>query len=57
MASVTPKLYVLKYEYVENIVEKRTPYLEAHIANFMKQVENGNIILGGAIDQPPTQLL
>jgi uncharacterized protein YciI len=54
MASVTPKLYALKYEYVENIVEKRTPYREAHIAHFMKQVQNGNIILGGSIDQPPT---
>jgi len=57
MASVTPKLYVLKYEYVENIAEKRTPYREAHTAYVTKQVNNGNIILAGTIDQPPTAAL
>jgi uncharacterized protein YciI len=57
MASITPKLYILKYEYVENIAEKRTPYREAHTAYVTKQVNNGNIILGGTIDHPPTAAL
>ncbi len=54
MASVTPKLYILQYDYVENALEKRAPYREAHLAVFEKQAQNGNMILGGAINHPPT---
>jgi uncharacterized protein YciI len=54
MASITPKLYVLQYDYVENALEKRAPYREAHLAHFRKQVQNGNMVIGGAIDHPPT---
>ncbi len=54
MATITPKLYILQYEYVENVLEKRAPYREAHLALFGKQVQNGNVIIGGAIDHPPT---
>jgi len=57
MASVTPKLYVLQYDYVENVLEKRAPYREAHLAAFGKQVQNGNLILGGVINYPPTGAL
>ncbi len=54
MATVTPKLYILQYDYVDNVLEKRAPYREAHLAVFGKQVQSGNVILGGAIDHPPT---
>jgi len=54
MTSVTPKLYILQYDLVENALEKRAPYREAHLAVFAKQVQSGNIILGGAVDHPPT---
>jgi len=54
MASITPKLYVLQYDYVENITEKRAPYRAAHLAIFLKQMQDGNLVIGGAVDQPPT---
>ena len=54
---VTPKLYALQYEYVTNALEKRKPYREAHLAFIRKQVEKGNVILGGAIGDPPTGAL
>jgi uncharacterized protein YciI len=54
MASVTPKLYLLKYDYVENGAEKRKLYREAHSAHLQKQVNNGNIILAGIVDYLPT---
>ncbi|CAF1160140.1 unnamed protein product [Adineta ricciae] len=58
MASTTaiaPKLHILHYDYVENVVEKRKPYREAHLAFINKQVESGNVILGGAAGNPPSE--
>jgi len=57
MASITPKLYVLHYDYVENALEKRAPYREGHLAVLGKQVQNGNVIISGALDHPPTGAL
>ena len=54
MATITPKLYVLQYEFVENALEKRAPFREAHLVIFRKQVESGNVIIGGAVEHPPT---
>ena len=53
-ATPNPKLYILQYDYVPDALEKRMPYREAHLAFIGKHVENGNVILGGAIDNPPT---
>ena len=57
MAQITPKLYILQYEYVENALEKRAPFRPAHLAYFAKQDATGNVVLGGAIDHPPTGAL
>jgi len=57
MVSISPKLYIVQYEYVENVLEKRAPYREAHLAHAGKQLQNGNLILGGALDHPPTGAL
>lgn len=57
MATITPKLFVLQYEFVENALEKRAPHREAHLAIFRKQVESGNVIIGGAVEHPPTSSL
>ncbi|UJR28212.1 hypothetical protein I4U23_009462 [Adineta vaga] len=56
-ASITPKLHILHYDYVSNVVEKRKPYREAHLNFIGKQVENGNVILGGATGNPPSEAL
>jgi len=54
MATVTPKLYMLQYEYVENMLEKRAPFRAEHLALFGQQVQKGNVVLGGMLDYPPT---
>ncbi|CAF0761595.1 unnamed protein product [Rotaria sordida] len=51
--TIKPKLYLLQYDYVANVIEKRKPYREAHLAHMGKQVEKGNVVLGGAFDNPP----
>ncbi|CAF0740885.1 unnamed protein product [Adineta steineri] len=55
--TITPKLHVLQYEYVCDVVEKRKPHREAHLSFIGKQVENGNVLLGGAVSSPPTSAL
>lgn len=52
--TITPKLYALQYDYVDNAFEKRKPYREAHFAFIGKQVKKGNVILAGATGHPPT---
>jgi len=52
--TLQPKLYVLQYDYVADAFEKRKPHREAHLAFISKQVENGNVVLAGAVGNPPT---
>ncbi len=52
--TVEPKLYALQYDYVVDSVEKRKPHRQAHLALVSKQAEKGNLILGGALNNPPT---
>lgn len=52
MASVTPKIYILKYDLDSNIEEKRAPYRDAHQEYFKKYIDNGNIILSGLFEDP-----
>lgn len=46
------KYYILFYETVENYVEKRAPYRSVHLANAKAAVDRGEIIMGGAFDEP-----
>ncbi len=43
---------LLFYDYVENVVERRAPYREAHLALVGEYVERGELILGGAFANP-----
>jgi len=43
----------LIYEYVENAVEKRAPFREAHLAAARAEREAGRLVGGGAIGDPP----
>lgn len=47
-------MYVLVYDYVENIVERRAPHREAHLARIKA---NGAITMAGALGDPPTGAL
>lgn len=46
------KYYILFYETVENYVEKRSPYRTVHLANAKAAVDRGEIVMGGAFDEP-----
>ncbi len=44
--------YVLQYDYVENVVEKRAPLREAHLTLARASLERGELLLGGALADP-----
>lgn len=44
--------YILFYKTVENYIEKRAPFREEHLALARKALENGELILGGALSDP-----
>ena len=44
--------FLLFYDYVENIVERRTPYREAHLEMVRSYVDRGELLLGGAFAHP-----
>ena len=52
MADVRP-LHVLTYDYVENIVERRAPHREAHLAHASRWRDRGAIVMAGAVGDPP----
>ena len=44
--------FLLFYDYIENVVDKRTPYREAHLALVNEYLEQGEIQLAGAFADP-----
>lgn len=44
--------YILFYDFVENYLEKRTPYRAAHFDHITPYVNNGQLRLGGAFANP-----
>lgn len=44
--------YLLLYEVVDNYVERRTPFRQQHLALAGKAVQQGELLLGGALDEP-----
>jgi uncharacterized protein YciI len=45
--------HILLYEYVEDILERRTPYREAHLARIQTEREAGRIVMAGPLGDPP----
>jgi uncharacterized protein YciI len=45
---------VLFYDYVENAVERRAPFREAHLAHARSYKQDGRIVMAGALGTPPT---
>lgn len=45
--------WILLYEYVEGIAEKRAPYREAHLQRIRSEQEAGHAFAAGAIGIPP----
>ena len=44
--------FLLFYDYVENAVERRAPYREAHLQLAREWVAQGRLVLGGAFAEP-----
>ena len=50
-------MYALFYDYVENIVDKRAPFREAHLALAREWKADGKLTSGGALGDPPHSAL
>ena len=46
--------YLLLYTYVEDVVERRAPYREAHLERIRAERDAGRVTLAGALGTPPT---
>jgi uncharacterized protein YciI len=44
--------YLLLYDYVPDIVERRGPHRAAHVAHARAAVDRGDLVLGGALADP-----
>lgn len=48
---------LLTYTYVDDILEKRGPLREEHLANIAREVDAGRLLSAGAVGDPPTGAL
>jgi hypothetical protein len=44
---------ILFYDYVEDILERRGPYREAHLARIRAERDAGRVVMAGALGDPP----
>jgi hypothetical protein len=51
---VTGPHLILFYDYVEDILERRAPHREAHLARVAEWVAAGRMTIAGALGDPPT---
>lgn len=45
--------FVLLYDYVPNVVERRAPFRAAHLELYRAWRADGRLVMGGAIGDPP----
>jgi uncharacterized protein YciI len=45
--------YILFYDFVENIVERRVPHREAHMQEIRAAKDDGRIVMSGPLGDPP----
>jgi uncharacterized protein YciI len=48
---------LLTYDYVDDIVERRAPHRDAHLAQARAWLGDGRLIAAGAVGDPPTGAL
>ena len=51
------RLLALGYEYVPHIRERREPYRAAHLAHVAEWQERGELVIAGAVGDPPVGAL
>jgi uncharacterized protein YciI len=49
--------YLLMYDYVPDILERRAAHRAAHLAHARAAVERGDLVLGGALNPPDGAIL
>ena len=47
------KLFALFYDYVPDIIERRAPHREAHLAHAAAAADRGELVIAGALGDPP----
>jgi uncharacterized protein len=52
MAQTGPH-YILFYDYVDDILERRVPHRDAHLAHIRAGKEDGGLVLAGPLSDPP----
>jgi uncharacterized protein len=45
--------YILFYDYVEDMAERRGPYREEHLERIRAARDQGQVVMAGALGQPP----
>jgi uncharacterized protein YciI len=48
------RIYLLFYEYPDDMLERRTPHRDAHLAHVQSQRDAGHIVMAGPLGDPPT---
>ena len=51
------RLFVLFYEYVEDMVERRAPFRDGHLALVAEWHADGRLVMAGGVGDPPAQAL
>lgn len=51
--STQPQHRILFYEYVDDILDRRGPYREEHLARIRERRDAGAIVMAGALGDPP----
>jgi uncharacterized protein YciI len=46
------KLQLLFYDYVDDIVDRRGPHRDAHLAHIARWKDDGRVVMAGAVDDP-----
>jgi uncharacterized protein len=54
---VPERFELLHYDYVPDILERRTPHREAHLAYLARWKDEGRLVMAGAVGDPPTGAL
>eukprot|EP00644_Phytophthora_capsici_P003736 jgi/Phyca11/556096/estExt2_Genewise1Plus.C_PHYCAscaffold_820115 len=54
-SSATPenKYFILRYNYVDNILERRVPVRSEHLEHAQNSKKKGHLVMGGAVANPP----
>ena len=47
------QLHILFYEYVPDVVERRAPHREGHLALIRRWYDEGRIVMAGGLGDPP----